>query len=287
VSGSADGRVPGQDTIEILEIIANQAAVAIENAQLYQALREAYETKGEFLSLVAQELHVPMGTILGYADLLDQEMANVDPHTLRGFLQVLRINITRLDALVRDLLEISRVEANAFTLERGPLDVSEVVLDSVAAVRPKIERKGLNLTVDVPPGAALVVTDRDRLGQILDNLLSNAYKYTPAPGSIAISTRTIRNVHELNGSTPSNLRCPCVLITVQDTGIGISRTEQRRVFARFFRSDHPLVREESGTGLGLYLVHLLIARLGGHIWLESEPEQGSRFFVALPLAEEG
>jgi len=285
VSRPADGRVPGQDTIEILEIIANQAAVAIENTRLYQALREAYETKGEFLSLVAQELHVPMGTILGYAELLDQEMTNIDPHTLRGFLQVLRSNITRLDALVRDLLEISWVEADAFQLDRAPLDVSEVILDSIAAVRPKMERKGLSLKVDVPPDTGLVVTDRDRLGQILDNLLSNAYKYTPAPGSIAIATQTIRDMQEMNGSAPSNLRCPCVMITVQDTGIGISRTEQKRVFGRFFRSDHPLVREETGTGLGLYLVHLLIERLGGHVWLESEPEQGSRFFVALPLAE--
>jgi signal transduction histidine kinase len=159
--------------------------------------------------------------------------------------------------------------------------------DSIAAVRPKIERKGLTLTVEIPPSLAPILTDRDRLGQVLDNLLSNAWKYTPAPGSIAISAQAIHHIEELNGSTPPSLRCPCILVTIQDTGIGISRVEQRRVFNRFFRSDHPLVREETGTGLGLYLVHLLVERLGGQVWLESEPGRGSKFYVALPLTEAG
>jgi signal transduction histidine kinase/uncharacterized protein YigA (DUF484 family) len=289
VSRPADRQVPGQDTIEILEIMANQAAVAIENARLYQALREAYETKGEFLSLVAHELQVPMGTLWGYAELLDQEIDNVDLNTLRGFVQVLKSNIARLDALVHDLLEVSRAEAGALPIERALLDVSEVVLDSSATFRPQIERKGLTFSVDAPLGLAPVLADRDCLGQVLDNLLSNAQKYTVAPGAVAVTARTIRNLEELNGSGPTNTHvgCPCILVTVQDTGIGISRAEQKRVFTRFFRSDQPAVRQEMGTGLGLYLVRLLIENQGGQVWMESEPGQGSKFFVALPLAGAG
>lgn len=275
------------DKIEILEIIANQAAVAIENARLYQALRQAYETKGEFLSLVAHELQVPMGTLWGYAELLDSEIAKVDIGTLRGFIQVLKTNIGRLDALIRDMLEISRAEAGALSLERVPLDMGEAVLESVATFRPQIERKGLRLIVDAPLGLSPVLADRDRMVQVLDNLLSNALKYTPTPGEIAITASVVHSVEEWGAAKPwpAAVRCPCVLVTVRDTGIGIPRAEQKNVFARFFRSDHPVVRQEAGTGLGLYLVRLLVEGQGGHVWMESEPGQGSKFFVALPLAE--
>ncbi len=277
------------ETVEILEIIANQAAVAIENARLYQALREAYETKGEFLSMVAHELQVPMGTLWGYADLLDNGIANVDTGTLRGFIQVLKANIGRLDALIRDMVEVSRAEAGALHLAPAPLDIGEVVLESAATFRPQIERKGLRLVLDVPLGLAPVLADRDYMGQVLDNLVSNALKYTPAPGEIAITAAVVRRAEELGGPgpRPGALRYPCLLLTVRDTGIGILQAEQKRVFTRFFRSDHPAVRQEAGTGLGLYLVRLLVEGQGGQVWLESEPGEGSRFFVALPLAEAG
>jgi signal transduction histidine kinase len=287
VSQPSSATVPDRDSVEILEIIANQAAAAIENARLYQALREAYETKGEFLSLVAHELQVPMGTLWGYADLLDREIASVELGTLRGFVQVLKANVGRLDALVQDLVEVSRAEAGALHLEKAPLDLGEVVLDSIAAFRPQVERRGLSLAVNVPLGLATVVADRDRLGQVLDNLLSNACKYTPAPGEISVSLRLVSSTAELDGSGPAqgSLRCPCVLVTVRDSGIGMSRAEQKRVFTRFFRSDHPVVRQEAGTGLGLYLVRLLVESQGGQVWVESQSEQGSRFFLALPVAE--
>jgi signal transduction histidine kinase len=289
VGDTSDGQLPGRDTIEILEIFANQAAAAIENARLYEALRKAYQTKGEFLSLVAHELQIPMGTLWGYADLLSAPSSEVDLDTLRGFVRVLKTNIARLDALVQDLLEVSRIEAGVLRLNRAPLDASEVVLDSAATFRPRIESKGLALTLNAPLGLPRVFADRDRLGQVVDNLISNAYKYTPAPGTIAVSTSILQSVADLNGAEPAQrvVQCPCLLITVQDSGIGLSRSEQKRLFTRFFRGEHAVVRQENGTGLGLYLVRLLVEAQGGQVWVESEPGQGSRFFVALPLAEAG
>ena len=281
-----EGQLPEQATIEMLEIIANQAAVAVENTRLYQALREAYETRGEFLTLVAHELQVPMGTLWGYAELLDQESAHVDLNTLRGFIRVLKTNITRLDAVVRDLLEVSRIEAGNFTLRRTRLDVSEALLDSVAAFRPQAERKGLTLQANVPLGLPPVWADRDRLGQILDNLLSNACKYTLSPGTITVSTALVQSAADLPTCRLEQRRpsCPCILVCVRDSGIGMSRAEQKRLFTRFFRADHPAVRQEVGTGLGLYLVRLLVEAHEGQVWVESEPGKGSCFYVALPVA---
>jgi len=286
VGNPADGQIPSRDVIGILEILANQAAVAIENARLYQALQKAYETKGEFLSLVAHELQVPMTTLWGYTDLLDQEGESVDLESLRGFARVLKTNIARLEALVHDLLEVSRIEAGSFQLNLIPLDASEVVLESIATFRPRIQRRGLELVHDAPLGLPPALADRDRLTQVLDNLLSNACKYTPTPGSIDVSTRVLRQIADLDGSSPvlSTIQCPCILITVQDTGIGLSPQEQKQVFTRFFRGEDSVVRQEEGTGLGLYLVRLLVEAQGGQVWVESEAGQGSRFHVALPLA---
>ncbi len=288
VARPADGQIPDSDVIDILEILANQSAVVIENAWLYRALQEAYETKGEFLSLVAHELQVPMGTLWGYADLLDQESAHVDLGTLRGFVRVLKTNIGRLDALVRDLLEVSRIEAGTFRLNMDRLDAGEAVLESVATFRSQIERKGLNIVLEVPLGLPSVRADRDRLVQIFHNLVSNAYKYTPAPGVIAISAREIQQMSELDGSGPPQqaIKCPCILITVKDTGIGLSHQEQKMVFSRFFRGESTVVRQEEGTGLGLYLVRLLVESQGGQVWVESKVGQGSTFQLALPLAGE-
>jgi signal transduction histidine kinase len=165
--------------------------------------------------------------------------------------------------------------------------LSEVVLESVATWRPQIERKGLRLTLNVPLGLPPALADRDRMVQVLDNLISNACKYTLAPGEITLSTAVVQSTAEMDGAGPPKAaaRCPCALITVRDTGIGIVRAEQKRVFTRFFRAEHPVVRQEAGTGLGLYLVRLLVESQGGQVWLRSEPGQGSQFFVALPLAK--
>lgn len=287
VDDPADRQVPSRDTIEMLEIFANQAATAIENARLYQALRQAYEAKGEFLSRVAHELQVPMGTIWGYAELIEQEGERVDVGTLRGFLAVLKSNIARLDALVKDLLEVSRIEAGRIQLRRAPLYLQEVALECAATWRPRMERKGLRLELDLPDDVPAVEADRERMVQVLDNLLSNAYKYTPAPGTVVVRLRRVEDPEQIpgDGQVERVIQLPCIVLTVQDTGIGLSRQDQRRLFTRFFRSDHPLVRQEEGTGLGLHIAWLLVRAHGGHVWVKSEPGQGATFYIALPAGE--
>jgi signal transduction histidine kinase len=284
VDDPVDRQIPNRNTIEILEIFANQAAVAIENARLYQALHEANEAKGEFLSIVAHELRVPMGAIWGYADLLDREPAFRGSETQHGFVQVIKANIARLESLVNDLLDVSRIEAGEASIEPKPLDPQEIVMESVATFRPQIERKGLTLDLQVPEDLPPILADRDRMAQILDNILSNALKYTPPPGEITIAARLLRGIEQLNGSGPDRgtVHCPCILIQVQDSGIGLSQQEKKRLFTRFFRSDHPSVRQEEGTGLGLYLVHLLVEAHNGQVWVESEPGRGSTFSIAIP-----
>ncbi len=273
---------PDKNLVDILEIFANQAAIAIEGAHLYRTLRESNEAKSEFLSVIAHELRTPMRAIWGYASLLEEGRGgNVEEQ--RAFLQIIRANIARLDNLVNDLLAVSRLESGRLIFK--PLDLSEVLRESVLVARPALERKGLELRLDLP-GELLVQGDPERLVQVFTNLLSNAIKYTPAPGTVSLSARLLRHAEELDGAGPpqATVTCPCVLVRVSDTGIGMTPQEQTRIFRCFFRSEHPLVRQEEGTGLGLYVVHLIVQAHRGQVWVESAPEQGSTFSVALPLA---
>ncbi|MBN1485546.1 MAG: GAF domain-containing protein [Chloroflexia bacterium] len=277
--------VPSGEQVEILEILVHQGAMAIENTRLYQALHEANEAKSEFLSLIAQELQVPKRSIWSYAELLRQLPTGQDPVTQQGFLRLLQSNLGRLDTLIAKLLEISHIEAGRLELSLAPLHLDEVVQESVAAMRPHIEHKGLTLHLDLPADLPPVRADGQRLVQVCSNLLSNACKYTAEPGEIRVSAHLLQRPDELNGSgpEPNHLHCPCLCLSIQDSGIGLTPQEKKQVFGRLFRSEHPLVRQEPGTGLGLYLAQLLVEAHQGQIWVESKTGQGSTFHIALPL----
>ncbi|HEC23887.1 MAG TPA: GAF domain-containing protein, partial [Chloroflexi bacterium] len=225
--------------------------------------------KTEFVSNVSHELRTPMTSIKGYADLLLLGAAGEVTPEQRRFLDIIKSNADRLSLLVNDLLDISRIEQGRVELDLHDVDLRELIDDVLAAIRGRQENEGrhLEFIADVPEDLPSIQADYDRVTQIITNLVSNAYQYTPDGGSV-----TVRVQPEDEG----------VQIDVIDTGIGIPEEDQRRIFDRFFRGEHPLVMQAAGTGLGLSIVQHLVEMHGGRVWFESEEGKGTTFSVWLP-----
>ena len=263
---------PGQFDQEALDFVvrlADHAAIAMENARLFAAVEAANQAKTEFISFVSHELKQPMTAIKGYTDLLVKGLAGDLTDMQRSFLEVIRSNVDRMDTMVQELLDMSRIEAGRLRLEIGQVALREAIEEAVRAIRQEIEARRQTLEVEIAEPLPPVRADRNRVVQILTNLLSNAYKYTPEEGHIRVTVQPDGGV---------------VICSVSDTGIGIAPEEQERLFTKFFRSQHPMVRSVPGTGLGLVITKSLVELQGGQIWVESEPGKGSTFTFTLPVA---
>jgi signal transduction histidine kinase len=264
-----------QSDLEFVTRLADHAAIAIENARLYEQAQAANQAKTEFMSVASHELKIPMTSIKGYAKLLTLGAAGELNERQKDFLEIISSNVDRMDRLVADLLDVSRIEASRLRLDMGRVDVQKVVETVVQAVQTQIEAKELALQLDLPPGLPLVWGDQDRLVQVVTNLVSNAYKYTRAGGRITITVTDGQA-----DSPPSGF----LTISVRDTGVGISPEDQQKLFTKFFRADDPRVRDVPGTGLGLSITKSLVEIHGGEIWFESEADQGTTFSFTLPIA---
>lgn len=268
-----------EETQRFLTRLVDHASVAVANARLYSALQQANRAKSEFISFVAHELKTPMTSIRGYTDLLLAEAVGPINDTQRNFLRTIRDNVERMAALVTDLADISRIEAQQLRLDFQQVDMRDVIDEVVRSLQQQIEVKEQRLTLEVPEHLPPVWGDRMRLVQVLTNLVSNAHKYTPSGGSITIRAEHTPNVWDEEG--PPEV----VHIAVADTGLGIHPDEQPRIFQRFFRSEADKeAREAPGTGLGLYITKTLVEMQGGRIWFESEYRKGTTFHFTVPVA---
>ena len=274
-----DERGYDEETQHFLTRLVDHASVAVANARLYNALQQANRAKSEFISFVAHELKTPMTSIRGYTDLLLAGAVGPINETQRNFLQTVRDNVERMAALVTDLADISRIEARQLRLEFQQVDMLQVIDEVVRSLRQQIEAKEQRLEVQVPEQLPPVWGDRMRLVQVLTNLVSNAYKYTPSGGSITIQAERTPNLWDPEGAPE------VVHVAVVDTGLGIHPDEQPRIFQRFFRSEADKeAREAPGTGLGLYITKTLVEMQGGRIWFESEYRKGTTFHFTVPVA---
>jgi signal transduction histidine kinase len=262
--------------IALCQTLANQAASALENANLYAGVKRADEAKSEFIDFVAHELKQPMTAMQGYAKMLTMGIGGELTDTQTQFVEVIKANVDRMGKLVNDLLEISRLEAGRTKLRMAPVQLGEVVQEAITNTRTEIEARHHTLEIDIPQALPPVLGDRDRLVQILTNLVSNAYKYTPEGGTIRIIVD--RRSHP---EVPANHLC----VQVSDTGIGMTSQEVTHLEEKFFRGSHPLVQEQPGTGLGVSITRNLVALHRGEFLLESEPGQGSTFCFSVPIAE--
>ena len=233
---------------------------------------EVDRLKSEFVATVSHELRTPMTAIKGYVDILLMGAAGPLTDQQRRFLETVKNNTERLNLLVGDLLDISRIEAGRVSLMPEAVDLAALLHDVVAEQKRRAAEEGrpMTFTAEIPDDLPLVYGDRERIRQIAENLVENAYRYTPEGGQVWVRAHQEGEV---------------VQVDVQDTGIGIPPEEQPRVFERFYRGENSLVMASAGTGLGLAIVKTLVEMHGGRIWLESTgvPGEGSTFSFTLPI----
>ena len=239
----------------------SRAALAVQN----ERLRELDHLKDNLISVVSHELRTPLTSILGYLELLDQDRDRLTQRH-RHFLGVVGRNAERLLDIVVDLLFVAQARAGHMTLDREPLDLSELAEHAVEGTLPAANERQITITV-APCSDSVVSGDRQRLGQVLDNLLSNALKFTPRNGSVEVRLSASRDY---------------VVLEVADTGIGISAGAQRELFTRFFRTDAAIEAAIQGTGLGLSIVKAIVDGHGGQVSVESIEGEGATFTVNLP-----
>ncbi len=281
------GRLAAGLDPDILKSFVERTTLAIENASLYRALagrtqdlQRAYgdlatahqellsvdEMKTGFLANVSHELRTPLSSIRSFSELLlsyDDE-----PAVQREFVQIINTESERLTRLVNDVLDISKIEAGQMDWHVTTVDVATLLADSARPHARLIEQQGLVFTRRITPDLPPVMVDRDRLQQVISNLLSNALKFT-ATGTITLSaTRSGDEIH----------------IAVADTGIGIAAKDQERIFEKFQQVGETLTDKPRGTGLGLCICRDILAYHNGCLWVDSGPGTGSVFTLALPIA---
>jgi GAF domain-containing protein/nitrogen-specific signal transduction histidine kinase len=237
---------------------------------------EVDRLKSEFVATVSHELRTPMTSIRGYVDVLLMGAAGAVNENQVHFLNIVKNNTERLNILVNDLLDVSRIESGRVTLSPQALDIREIAEDVIGDLlrRSQEENKPMALSLDAPKKLPHVYGDIERVRQILGNLIDNAYHYTPENGTITVQ------IHTPNGDG-------VVQVDVKDNGVGIPLEDQNRVFERFYRGEHPLVLQTPGTGLGLSIVKEIVEMHKGRIWMKSTgvPGDGSTFSFTLPIYE--
>ncbi len=259
-------------------------ASAIEEAQAARVAAEAASAgKSAFLSSVSHELRTPLTSVVGFSRLIRRRLDEVifpsvpggDPKRERAVRQVsenLGIIIEeseRLTTLINDTLDLAKIEAGRMEWRREPVDIGDVIARATSATSSLLAGSGPEMIVTVDPGLPTVIGDRDRLIQVVINLISNAVKFTPS-GSI-----TCAALGDAAGDE--------IIVSVTDTGVGIAPEDHARVFEQFGQAGDTLTDKPRGTGLGLSICREIVEHHGGRLWLESEPGKGSRFSFTLPV----
>lgn len=266
--------------IDFLTRLTDHAAIAISNAQLFGEVQRANLAKSDFVSFVAHELKNPMTSIKGYTELLAGGAVGQINDMQNNFLTTIKSNVERMSTLVSDLNDNAKIEAGRLRFEYKATDAAGLVDEVVRSLKRQIEEKKQTLEVAIPPQLPLMWADRTRVGQVLTNLASNSYKYTPEGGTLQIGVEETANQWDPEGAAR------VIHLWVKDNGIGLSPEDQQKMFQKFFRSDDPKAREAPGTGLGLNITKSLVEMQGGKIWFESEFRNGTTFHFTVPVAEE-
>lgn len=270
------GEFPSR-VVQLLQTFAAQSVLAIHNAKLFREIEEkslqlemADKHKSEFLANMSHELRTPLNAILGYTELVLDNIYGDVPETIKDVLQRLEKNGRHLLNLINDILDISKIEAGQFSLSLNDYSMQEVILTVYTAVEALAAEKNLELKLNIAPDLPVGKGDEQRIAQVLMNLMGNAIKFTEK-GEVSVTA----SVSE--GS---------FLVSVSDTGKGLSAADHNVIFREFQQVDGSSTREKGGTGLGLSIAKKIVKMHGGRIWVESETNQGAIFRFTIPLQVE-
>jgi signal transduction histidine kinase/CheY-like chemotaxis protein len=272
--------VPGrfrESTTDLMETLASQSAVAIHHARLFRELEEksaelelAGRHKSEFLASMSHELRTPLNAVIGFSDVLLEQMFGELNERQEAYIRDIRDSGRHLLELINEILDLSRIEAGRMELEVAPLSLPELMEHGLAMVRERATQHRITVSLDVAPEVGVVWGDELKLKQVVLNLLTNAVKFTPDGGSVDAMATVV-------GAEAS--------VTVRDTGIGIAEDEQERIFVAFQRGGRSPQASAEGTGLGLTLSKRIVELHGGRLWVTSRPGAGSTFGFAIPVRQ--
>jgi signal transduction histidine kinase len=230
--------------------------------------RQQDEQRSTFISVISHELQTPIAIIKGYASTLARSDARLGTEALHARLIAIEEEADRLNKLVSNLLYASRIQANGLQMDIAALDLENLLHSVVRRLQAKAPHVEVKLTI--PSHLPVVIADRERIAEVLQNLLDNAVKYSPRHPVIGV-------VCYVTGEE--------VIVSVSDTGMGISLREQEQIFDRFHRIGEPMTQAVSGAGLGLYICRAIVEAHGGRIWVASTLREGSTFSFSLPREE--
>jgi signal transduction histidine kinase len=259
------------DDTQVLSTLAAQAAIAIQNAQMVGALQQAYKKLGEldklksdFIAVASHELRTPLALVLGYATMLKDDTGGAAAEKLEMVVQ----SALHLRGLIEDMVNLRHLETGQTAPQQSTFNLPELIWAVCADCDSLASAKGQTIVLQLPPTALTVSADRAQITIILNNLLTNAIKFTPDGGRISVQAE------------PRNDQ---VRVSVIDSGIGVPKVERDRIFERFYQVEPHLTRRHGGMGLGLSIAKELVELHGGRIWVESVEGKGSRFTFTLPL----
>ena len=255
---------------ELLRLDAEQRSAAAELVRVNEQLARASQAKSEFLANMSHELRTPMNAILGFTEMILDELYGEVPAELKEPLADIQVNGRHLLRLINDVLDLSKIEAGRMNLALGEYSVREVVETARISLRSLASEKGLDFSARVPDDLPVAIGDSGRINQCLINLAGNALKFTKQ-GRIEIAVELVADD---------------LIYRVSDTGIGIPESEIGNVFVEFRQVDETITREFGGTGLGLSITKKFVEMHGGKIWVESEIGKGTTFYFSIPLRAE-
>ena len=247
----------------------------IQLAESNSALFEANRLKGEFLSHVSHELRTPLNSIVGFAEVLSETLADrtgpIDEKRKRYAQNIINSSKVLLD-LINDLLDLAKIEAGKLETQVAPVSIGDMCESLITLITPLADKRDITLVVRAGNDLPTVLTDAGKLQRILFNLLSNATKFTPPRGRVSMTAEV--------EATPDG---DAIRFRVTDTGPGIAEADQKRIFEKFTQVDNSHTREHQGTGLGLTIARDLADLLGGELTLESKPGKGATFTLVVPV----
>jgi signal transduction histidine kinase len=276
------GEPTERDQIGTIDSLCSQLALVVSNMQTTQALRAVNEElrhvneelthldelKSDFMATMSHELRTPLTSIIGYSDMLLSGMTGRLDEKQNSFIDSILKNGETLLNLINDILDLTKIEAGKLELRREPVDLRAALLGVLPVIKPRAAEKRIKVSTFLPTDLPQVDADAGKLNQILLNLLMNGIKYTPDNGSISVEARRIDGYID---------------IWVTDTGMGIAKEDQDRIFQRFTQIDSSTTRAQGGTGLGLAIAKELVELHGGHIRVQSRLGKGSSFIFSVPV----